>query len=251
MKRNTNIINSSGFSILEITVVLIIMSILLSAVIPVLSRGYLEKAANKTALDISAIQEAGRKFYIDNNQWPIANATYSTSVAVLQAGGYLPSAWGAVNPFGASSTASVNYSYNITSNTSSLTVCTLVPSAAQAIIENSLTSPYIDANGDICSSVPVPGGGAFGVGSSSYLSPGVIYYTNTDGYLKAYANHFNSQPGYIFAYTGTSNPPTVLCDYLTTGYGSVSCMIQKGNYYQIVATGVGNIQQEYFQPFNS
>jgi len=157
MKRNTSIIKNSGFSLLEITVVLIIISILLSAVIPVFSRVYLEKAANKTALDISAIQEASRKFYIDNNQWPAATSLYSTPIAALQANGYLPSAWNAINPFGASASISATYSYNVTSNTSSLTVCTFVVNDAQNIVQNSLTTPYIDANGNVCSSIPVPG----------------------------------------------------------------------------------------------
>jgi len=157
MKRNTYIIKNSGFSLLEITVVLIIISILLSAVIPVLSRVYLEKAANKTTLDMSAIQDACRKFYIDNNQWPAATSLYSTPITALQANGYLPSAWNAINPFGASASVPATYSYNVTSNLSSLTVCTLVTSDAQNIIQNSLTTPYIDVSGNVCSSIPVPG----------------------------------------------------------------------------------------------
>jgi prepilin-type N-terminal cleavage/methylation domain-containing protein len=177
MKRNTSIINKNGFSLLEITVVLIIVSILLSAVIPVLSRSYLEKAANKTALDISTIQEASRKFYIDNNQWPTATITDTTPLAVLQdpANGYLPpaSVWNAINPFGTSAATPSNYSYIIQPPTSSsLTVCANVPTAAQNIIINSLPSSYVDTsgdatNGDVCSSVSVPG-------ASSVLPTGSI-----------------------------------------------------------------------------
>ena len=168
MKKNTSIINKNGFSLLEITVVLIIMSIILSAVIPVLSREYLEKASNRVVLDISAIQEASRKYYIDNSsQWPVANATYSTPVAALQGNNYLPSGWNAINPFGSSAATPSNYTYNVTSNSSALTVCTLVSADAQGIVQNSLTSPYIDVNGNVCSSVPVPGG----AGSASYGPP--------------------------------------------------------------------------------
>jgi prepilin-type N-terminal cleavage/methylation domain-containing protein len=152
-------INKYGFSILELTVVLIIMSILLSAVIPVLSRSYLEKAANKTALDIAAIQEASRKFYIDNNKWPYAGV-YATPIAALQAGGYLPAAWSATNPFVKYEPDLGDFSYHISSNLSTLTVSTNVPIDAQPIIENSLPSPTVDPPGtghNIYSTVSVPG----------------------------------------------------------------------------------------------
>ena len=166
MKRNIHITSKRGFSLLEVTVVVIILSLLLSAVIPVLSRSFLEKGANKTALDISAVQEASRKYYVDNNKWP-DTSVYSTPMAALQAGGYLPTNWNAINPFGLSSAAAANYNYIVTSNASLLTVCTFVPPDATNIIENLLTSPYVDANGNVCSSVPVPG-------SSSIMPTGLI-----------------------------------------------------------------------------
>jgi len=68
-------INNRGFSLLEITVVIIIITILASAAIPVLSRAYLEKAGTKTALDINAIQDAARAYYVDNNKWPDSTFT--------------------------------------------------------------------------------------------------------------------------------------------------------------------------------
>jgi len=159
MKKNTFLTNKHGFSILELTVVLIIISILLSAVTPVLSRSYLEKAANKTALDISAIQEAGRKFYIDNNKWP-DTSVYATPMAALQAGGYLPAAWSATNPFVKYEPDLSDFSYHISSNASSLTVFTNVPTDAQPIIENALSSPTVDPPGtghNLYSTVSVPG----------------------------------------------------------------------------------------------
>jgi len=139
-----------GFSLLEMTVVLIVISILASAVIPQLIKGYAVNAANKTALDISAIEEASRAYYIANNNWP-------ANVAALQSGNYLPSSWNAINPFGVSAATPSNYSYNISSNASLLTVSTTVPVSAQPIIQNLL--PVTSVTGNIInSSVPVPGG---------------------------------------------------------------------------------------------
>ncbi len=148
-----------GFSLLELTVVLIIMTILLSAVIPQFINGYLEKAANKTALDISAIQEAGRAFYISNNHWP-------SNIAELQSGNFLPGSWDAINPFGNSSGNPSNYSYNFSSNSSLLTVNTTVPLSALPIIQNLLPVTYVTGN-IIYSSVPVPG-------ASNLLPTGII-----------------------------------------------------------------------------
>jgi prepilin-type N-terminal cleavage/methylation domain-containing protein len=144
-----------GFSLLEATVVIIILTILASAAIPVLSRSFIEKAANKTALDMSAIEEAARAFYIDNNKWP-DNSAYPTAIAALQAGNYLPSAWNAVNPFGASSGGASGYAYSTSSNASSFTVYTFVPASAAPMVQNLLPTSSMSA-GNVYSSIPVPG----------------------------------------------------------------------------------------------
>jgi len=144
---------------LELTVVIIIISILASAVIPQLINGYMVKAANKTALDISAIQEASREFYVANNSWP-------ANIAALQAGSYLPITWNGINPFGYSSASPLNYAYNLTSTPSLLTINTFVPLVAQPTIQNLLPITSVSGN-VIYSSVPVPG-------SSSILPAGMI-----------------------------------------------------------------------------
>jgi len=155
-----------GFSLLEMTVVLIIITILASAVIPQFIRGYTVSAANKVALDVSAIEEASRKFYIDNNSWP-------TNIAALQSGNYLPSSWNAINPFGYSAAIPSTYGYNISSSASVLTVSTTVPVAAEPIIQTLL--PVTSVSGTtINSSVSVPGGATqisvydYGASWSSY-----------------------------------------------------------------------------------
>ncbi len=138
---------NKAFSLLELTVVIIILTILASGAIPVLSRAYLEKAGNKTALDISAIQEAARAYYIDNNKWP-DSSVYPTPIAALQAGNYLPASWKPINPF--------TYTYNASSTGWAFTVYTDVPTAAQPIIQNLLSTNWTSGN-TIYSSVPVPG----------------------------------------------------------------------------------------------
>jgi len=153
----TNRQAKAGFSLLEMTVVLIVISILASAVIPQFIKGYAINAANKTALDISAIEEASRAYYIANNQWP-------ANIAALQAGHYLPSSWNAINPFGYSSSNSSTYSYNISSNASVLTVSTTVPVSVQPIIQNLL--PLTSVSGNIInSSVSIPGASTNSVSS--------------------------------------------------------------------------------------
>ena len=49
MRKNIHI-NNKAFSLLEVTVVIIILTILASAAIPVLSMAYIEKAGNKQPL---------------------------------------------------------------------------------------------------------------------------------------------------------------------------------------------------------
>lgn len=140
MPRNI-LINCRAFSLLELTVVIIILTILASAAIPVLSRAYIEKAGNKTALDMSAIQEAARAFYVDQNKWP-------DSISTLQSGNYLPSSWNKMNPFGSA--------YNSSSTGSTFIVNTIVPNTALAIIQNLLPTNWVSGT-NIYSSVPVPG----------------------------------------------------------------------------------------------
>src|SRR5579863_9587340 len=128
-----------GFSLLEMTIVLIIITVLASAVIPQFVRGYTVSAANKVALDISAIEESSRAYYIANDAWP-------SSVAVLQTGNYLPPAWNGINPFGYSSATPSTYAYNISSTNALLTVSTNVPVAAQPIIQNLLPVASVSGN---------------------------------------------------------------------------------------------------------
>lgn len=150
MALNLNRHINRGFSLLELTIVLIIITILASAIVPQLINGYLIKAANKTALDMSSIEEASRAYYLENNNWP-------TNIAALQTGNYLPSTWNVINPFGLSASAPSNYTYNISSTGPALTVSTFVPTAAEPTIQNLLPVTSVSGN-TINSTVSVPGG---------------------------------------------------------------------------------------------
>jgi len=152
MKRNIPI-NNQAFSLLEMTVVIIIMTILASVAIPVISRGYLEKVGNKTALDMGAIQEAARAYYIDHNKWPDNDPS---AIGVLEANNYLPSSWKGINPFGINVTDPSLYNYQTSSTDATFTVFTYVPLNAQPIIQNLLPTNWVSGN-NIYSSVPVPG----------------------------------------------------------------------------------------------
>ncbi len=237
MKRNIDT-NNKGFSLLEMTIVIIIITILVSAAIPVLTREYLNKAGTKTALDISTIQEAARAYYINNGAWP-GTAQGHTPMGDLTAGNYLPSSWNAINPFGVSSANPSTYSYNISSNAVTLTVSTYVPMTAQLTIQNLLPTNWVSGN-NVYSTVTVPGGIIASLGQPISVSSGSIYYANTDGFLVGYVwtawNFVNYQ-----VYSDSSPNPSTddgsQATYSSNNGGPVlkvmvNSLVHKGNYYQ-------------------
>jgi prepilin-type N-terminal cleavage/methylation domain-containing protein len=255
MKKNIVTCNK-GFSLLEITIVLIIITILASAAIPVLTRDYLNKAGNKVALDMSTIQEAARAYYISNNAWP-------ANVAVLQSGNFLPSSWNGTNPFGISSVTPSNYSYNITSNVATLTVSTYVPTAAQPIIQNLLPTNWVSGN-NIYSSVAVPGGIITSLSQPIPLSAGTIYYANTDGFLVGNTYTVAQGNGFAVISDGNSTPSYIAQRAQVIWYSGgastrlpISYPIKKGNYYEAIGydfngnVSNGQVQTLNFIPLNS
>jgi prepilin-type N-terminal cleavage/methylation domain-containing protein len=107
-------INKRGFSLIELSIGMLILSILVSAVVPNFVRGIRQDAAKKTAVEISEIQEAARKYYVDKGSWP---ADFPT----LSAAGYLDPTWSAtnLNPF--------SNPYQISLSTPNLNVITNIP----------------------------------------------------------------------------------------------------------------------------
>jgi len=87
-------INKNGFSLIELSIGVVLLGILASAVMPNFIMGIRQEAAKKTAVEVSQIQEAARKFYVDKGSWPADLPTL--------AAGYLDPTWAAtnLNPFG-------------------------------------------------------------------------------------------------------------------------------------------------------
>lgn len=155
---NIGINNRKAFSLLEMTIVLIIMSILLSAVIPVMTRDYLIKASNKTAMEIENIQNAALSYYIQKGAgWP---SSINSPPNDLESTGYLPANWNPVNPF--------QGSYTISSTPTLLAVSTTVRDGAQNIVANYLPQTSISGT-TVTSSIGIPG-----VGSPVHVVSGTI-----------------------------------------------------------------------------
>ena len=105
--------NNRGFSLVELSIAALILAIVTTVVLPSFSMAIRQEAAKKTALEISQIQEAARKYYVDKGSWP---ADFPTLAA-----NYLDPTWAAtnLNPFG--------YSYSVSPALSNLNVQTDIP----------------------------------------------------------------------------------------------------------------------------
>ena len=132
--------NNRAFSLLELTLVVSIMTVVLSAAVPSWKREYLVKAAQKTALDMSTIEDAARAYYIDNKLWPAA-------LLDLQNGGYLPPTWDGKNPW--------KNLYTISSVPSLFTVTTTVQDGIQGVLSSSLPTATVTGT-SVSSSVSTP-----------------------------------------------------------------------------------------------
>lgn len=141
MRRNTSIKNSRGFSLIELCIALGILVILTSSLTPVFIKRIQVKAGEKTALEMSVIQQAALSYYITNNAWP-------ASIQALQSAGYLNPSWPANNPW--------QNVYAISSNNSAFTVSTTVPREWTNLVARDL--PTSSISGDtVGSTVPAPG----------------------------------------------------------------------------------------------
>ena len=149
MRRNIIKKNVEGFTLLEMTIVIILLTAILSAVAPSLTRDFLNKAALKTSLDINAIQNAALAYYVKNNTWPSSITPTGVLPATdLETTGFLPKGWNAINPFGNAYVSSINGS--------DLTISTQVINGSQVYITNQLPmSSY--SGSSVSSSVPPPG----------------------------------------------------------------------------------------------
>ena len=150
--------NNRGFSLIELSIGLLLLSIIAGSVVPNFVLGIRQQAARKTALEISQVQEAARKYYIDKGSWP---ADFPTLAA-----NYLDPTWSAANanPFGQ------QYSVNI--NGSNLNVVTIIPhdvsSVTGANLQGVTIIPIAGTTNDTFQSFLTP------PGAQSVLLPGTI-----------------------------------------------------------------------------
>ena len=131
-----------AFTLIELSLVLLVASVLAGAVIPDFVRSLRIEAAKKTALEMAQIAEAGRAFFIEERGWP-------DSIATLGAGGFLDSAWDARNAFGPA--------YAVAVHGMDLRVTTSVPDGLAAVVASLLPMAVVTGP-DVQMTVTPPGG---------------------------------------------------------------------------------------------
>ena len=141
MRKNTSTNNKGGFSLIELCIALGILVILTSSITPVFIKRIQVKAGEKTALEMSVIQQAGLSYFVANNAWP-------ASITSLQNAGYLNPFWVTNNPW--------QNAYTISSTANSFTVSTTVPQEWANLVARDLPTSSISGT-SVGSSVPAPG----------------------------------------------------------------------------------------------
>lgn len=141
MRRNIFTRNKRGFSLIELCIVIGLLAFLAGSITPVFIKRVQVKAGEKTAQEMSVIQQAALSYYVANNAWP-------ASIQALQSAGYLNPSWVTNNPW--------QNAYTISSNATSFTVSTTVPQEWTSLVARDL--PTSSVSGTIVgSAVPAPG----------------------------------------------------------------------------------------------
>ena len=112
MTRNTSTNNKKGFSLIELCIAIGILAILTGSITSVFIKRIQVKAGEKTAVEMSVIQQAASAYFVANKTWPV-------NIQALQSAGYLNPSWVTNNPW--------QNAYTITSNALSFSVSTLLP----------------------------------------------------------------------------------------------------------------------------
>jgi len=141
MTKNTSTNNKGGFSLIELCIVLAILVILASSITPVFIKRIQVRAGEKTALEMSVIQQAALSYFVANNAWPV-------NLAALQSAGYLNPFWVTNNPW--------QNPYVISSTSNSFTVSTTVPQEWANLVARDLPTSSISGT-TVTSAVPAPG----------------------------------------------------------------------------------------------
>ena len=141
MRKNISPHSVKGFTLIELCIVMAVLAILTGSIVPIFIKGIQIKAGEKTALEISTIEQAALAYYVGNNTWP-------SSIQTLENAGYLNPSWVANNPW--------QNPYSISSTPNSFTVSTTVPSEWTALVARDLPTSSTSAN-SVSSTVPSPG----------------------------------------------------------------------------------------------
>ena len=149
MGRNIFTTNKKGFSLIELCIVMAILAVITGSITPIFIKRIQIKAGEKTAMEISAVEQAALVYYVANNAWP-------ASIQTLQSAGYLNPSWVTNNPW--------QNPYIVSSTQNSFTVSTTVPSEWTALVARDLPTSSIAQN-SVTSTVPSPGSGAIPAGA--------------------------------------------------------------------------------------
>jgi len=141
MIKNTSISSKKGFSLIELCITLGIIAILTGTIAPVFIKRIQIKAGEKTAQEMSVIQQAALSYFAANNAWP-------ATLVALQNAGFLNPSWVANNPW--------QNPYTVSSTSSAFTVSTTVPEAWTVLVARDLPTSSISGT-TVSSSVPLPG----------------------------------------------------------------------------------------------
>jgi prepilin-type N-terminal cleavage/methylation domain-containing protein len=142
-----------GFSLIELSIVMAVAAILAAAATPVVIRSVEVKAGEKTALEITYLQDIARKFYVQHDK------TWPQDLSALRQAGYVNPQWDGRNAWGSD--------YLVSDVSGLLFVSTDVPQNMTGLV--SMRVPMASVSGKtVTSSIGIYDGSAGGI------DPGVI-----------------------------------------------------------------------------
>ncbi len=136
-----------GFTLIELSMVIVVAIIMAGAVVPNFIRGVRIEAGKKTAMEISQISEAARAYYLDQKLWPL-------TLDDLRSKGFIDTTWVAQNPFGKP--------YVVEANGVNLDIMTTVPLEIAPVTAGLLPMAVIEG-ADVRSTVTLPGTAGIGI----------------------------------------------------------------------------------------